>query len=162
MTPRSFRDPYERLGALHTHAMMLRHTLGDLSPEDVADILAMAGITVGKRTGAAAAARDAALRACVDRLEATWAPPRAPATARPLLLRVETSIIHPCPARVGDRFLIQPDSARPVLLLRDAPANFGALVSHLGTGAISTTDGDSRAIAANLARLADRSREPTP
>src|SRR5688500_17932584 len=90
MSPRMFENSAHRLGYLHGSAGMLRSVLGDLSPGDVADALAMAGIQVGRRTGSAAAARDAELRACVDRLEASWAPRRPADVVLPRDLLPET------------------------------------------------------------------------
>lgn len=61
-------------------------------------------------------------------------------SARPIVLRVETAIIHPIAARPGDHFIIQPGTATPVTLVREAPPNYGALLGHLMSGALSPRD----------------------
>jgi hypothetical protein len=71
-------DLEERLGRLSAMVTMLRHMLGGWTPEDVADLLALAGV----RVGYASAERLAELRACAARLPGQWTanlfPPGAP------------------------------------------------------------------------------------
>jgi hypothetical protein len=61
---------------------------------------------------------------------------------KPILLRVVAPMVHPVVAKPGDRLLVRPGTADPVLVIRSAPPNFGALLGHLVGGALEADDRD--------------------
>jgi hypothetical protein len=79
--------------------------------------------------------------------------------ARPIVLQVETPIVHPVAARVGDLVILQPGTDRPVVLVRDVPPNYGALLGHVVGGTLSPR-GDSDEALAVLEELARLSPPP--
>lgn len=73
---------------------------------------------------------------------------------KPFVLRVEQSIIQPYAARPGDRILVRPADARPVVLYRRIIARYSALLEQLRTGAVSAADPAAGGVFAELASLA--------
>jgi hypothetical protein len=75
--------------------------------------------------------------------------------------RVDTPIIHPIAAKEGDVIVVQPGTDRPVMLMREAPPNYGAVLERFESGALSSL-GDPDAALAALRELARQTPPPAP
>lgn len=71
----------------------------------------------------------------------------------PIVLRVDEPIIHPCVAKAGDVLVLRPGTDQPVLLYRDVTPNYGAILVHLSTGALSCVNAAEEDVAELLAAL---------